>query len=88
MYCINRYIEIFRSSIAELKRTVSTNMSSGPIGMGGYNNRFTPYDVRDRGGNRGVGGGMGGMMGGGPRNDYDNNRGMGGGNRNLSKLFH
>lgn len=52
--------------------------------MGGYNNRFTPYDVRDRGGNRGVGGGIGGNMGG-PRNDYDNNRGMGGGNRKHIK---
>lgn len=38
-----RYIEIFRSSLAELKRSVSGN------------GRMAPYDLKDRGSNRGGG---------------------------------
>jgi len=39
-----RYIEIFRSSIAEMKRAT---------GGGGGGGRPGPYDIRDRGANRG-----------------------------------
>ncbi|XP_011210271.2 heterogeneous nuclear ribonucleoprotein H3 isoform X2 [Bactrocera dorsalis] len=50
----HRYIEIFRSSLAELKRAAKGNGRSGP------------YDLKDRGGNRG--------------NDYGGGRNMRGGN--------
>ena len=57
-----RYIEIFRSSLAELKRST-----------GNGNGRMAPYDLKDRGSNRGGGGGGG--------NDYSSN------NRNNRKFF-
>ncbi|XP_069966516.1 heterogeneous nuclear ribonucleoprotein H isoform X2 [Bactrocera oleae] len=50
----HRYIEIFRSSLAELKRAAKGNGRTGP------------YDLKDRGGNRG--------------NDYGGGRNMRGGN--------
>ena len=59
-----RYIEIFRSSLAELKRST-----------GNGNGRMAPYDLKDRGSNRGGGGGSGGG------NDYSSN------NRNNRKFF-
>lgn len=53
LYSPNRYIEIFRSSVAEMKRQQ----------MGG--GRPGPYDKKDRGASRGN---MGGGGGGGSRN--------------------
>lgn len=44
----NRYIEIFRSNLGEVRAAMSPKMR-GPGGpMGGYNSRPTPYDSRDR----------------------------------------
>lgn len=65
-FFICRYIEIFRSSLAELRRASTGNGRPGP------------YDLKDRGSNRG-GGGFGGGR---------NMRG-GGGNYNIifKKLF-
>ncbi|XP_075145630.1 heterogeneous nuclear ribonucleoprotein glorund isoform X2 [Haematobia irritans] len=59
----HRYIEIFRSSIAELKRTVSGN------------GRMAPYDLKDRGSNRGGNNDFGG-----------NNRNRGGNNGNFGNF--
>ncbi|XP_034115512.2 heterogeneous nuclear ribonucleoprotein F isoform X1 [Drosophila albomicans] len=64
----HRYIEIFRSSIAEMKR--ATN------GGGGGGGRPGPYDIRDRGANRG-----GNDFGG--RNDWGNNGNFGVGANNM-----
>ncbi|XP_020717001.1 heterogeneous nuclear ribonucleoprotein F [Ceratitis capitata] len=57
----HRYIEIFRSSLAELKRAAKGNGRSGP------------YDLKDRGSNRGNDYGGGRNMRGG--NDWGNNNG-------------
>ncbi|XP_037942785.1 heterogeneous nuclear ribonucleoprotein H2-like, partial [Teleopsis dalmanni] len=59
----HRYIEIFRSSLAELKRAASGN------------GRPSPYDIRDRGGNRGNDYGRNNMRG---NNDWGGNGGNGG----------
>ncbi|KAK0093599.1 hypothetical protein PV326_013136 [Microctonus aethiopoides] len=42
----HRYIEIFRSSLSEVRASIGPKMRNGP--MGGYNQRPTPYDQRDR----------------------------------------
>ncbi|XP_039961287.1 heterogeneous nuclear ribonucleoprotein H3 isoform X4 [Bactrocera tryoni] len=80
----HRYIEIFRSSLAELKRAAKGNGRSGP------------YDLKDRGGNRGndygggrnmrggnggSGGGIGGFGNGNNGNFGNGNGGFGGNNR-------
>ncbi|EDW14096.1 heterogeneous nuclear ribonucleoprotein A3 homolog 2 isoform X1 [Drosophila mojavensis] len=62
----HRYIEIFRSSIAEMKRATG----------GGVGGRPGPYDIRDRGANRG-----GNDFGG--RNDWGNNSNFGVGANNM-----
>ncbi|KAG7159863.1 Heterogeneous nuclear ribonucleoprotein H2-like, partial [Homarus americanus] len=74
---ISRYIEIFRSNLGEVRAAMSPKMR-GPGGpMGGYNNRPTPYDSRDRFGgmNRYSLGGRGRTRG---YNDYDDGPGWGG----------
>ena len=44
----DRYIEIFRSNLGEVRAAMSPKMR-GPGGpIGGYNSRPTPYDSRDR----------------------------------------
>ncbi|XP_042238449.1 heterogeneous nuclear ribonucleoprotein H2-like isoform X2 [Homarus americanus] len=73
----HRYIEIFRSNLGEVRAAMSPKMR-GPGGpMGGYNNRPTPYDSRDRFGgmNRYSLGGRGRTRG---YNDYDDGPGWGG----------
>ncbi|KAK0181942.1 hypothetical protein PV327_000120 [Microctonus hyperodae] len=42
----HRYIEIFRSSLSEVRASIGPKMRNGP--MGGYNQRPAPYDQRDR----------------------------------------
>lgn len=55
-----RYIEIFRSSLAEIR---SAGPKMRPMGPGGFNQRPAPYDRGDRFGgmNRYGGGNMGPM---------------------------
>lgn len=43
---INRYIEIFRSSLSEVRASIGPKMRGGP--MSGFNQRPAPYDQRDR----------------------------------------
>ncbi|KAK3886362.1 hypothetical protein Pcinc_009467 [Petrolisthes cinctipes] len=78
----HRYIEIFRSNLGEVRAAMSPKMR-GPGGpMGGYNNRPTPYDSRDRFGgmNRYSLGGRGRthFASEGGYNDYDDGPGWGG----------
>nr|CAD7404546.1 unnamed protein product [Timema poppensis] len=60
---VRGYIEIFRSSLMEVRAALSPKMRTG---AGGYNQRPTPYDRGDR---FGAGGGGGG---GGPMNRFGN----------------
>lgn len=54
-----RYIEIFRSSLAEIR---SAGPKMRPMGPGGFNQRPAPYDRGDRfGGMNRYGGNMGPM---------------------------
>ncbi|XP_034945143.1 heterogeneous nuclear ribonucleoprotein H2 [Chelonus insularis] len=43
----HRYIEIFRSSLSEVRASIGPKMRGGPMG-GGFNQRPAPYDQRDR----------------------------------------
>lgn len=43
---INRYIEIFRSSLSEVRASIGPKMRGGP--MGGFNQRPAPYTRGDR----------------------------------------
>lgn len=43
---IDRYIEIFRSSLSEVRASIGPKMRGGP--MGGFNQRPAPYDRGDR----------------------------------------
>ncbi|XP_011308354.1 heterogeneous nuclear ribonucleoprotein H [Fopius arisanus] len=43
----HRYIEIFRSSLSEVRASIGPKMRGGPM-SGGYNQRPAPYDQRDR----------------------------------------
>jgi heterogeneous nuclear ribonucleoprotein F/H len=42
----NRYIEIFRSSLSEVRASIGLKMRAGP--MGGFNQRPAPYDRGSR----------------------------------------
>lgn len=46
MSITNRYIEIFRSSLSEVRASIGPKMRGGP--MSGFNQRPAPYDQRDR----------------------------------------
>ncbi|KAJ8675176.1 hypothetical protein QAD02_010962 [Eretmocerus hayati] len=94
----HRYIEIFRSSLSEIRSSNSGKMRGGPMSGGGYNQRPAPYDRGSRFGgmNRYNNGNRG--SGRGDRRDYDdgpgwNDRGnysrgnnMGGGMRNRGDM--
>lgn len=43
---VNRYIEIFRSSLSEVRASIGPKMRGGP--MGGFNQRPAPYTRGDR----------------------------------------
>lgn len=43
---LNRYIEIFRSSLSEVRASIGPKMRGGP--MGGFNQRPAPYDRGSR----------------------------------------
>lgn len=43
---VNRYIEIFRSSLSEVRASIGPKMRGGP--MGGFNQRPAPYTHGDR----------------------------------------
>lgn len=44
----NRYIEIFRSSLSEVRVSIGLKMRAGPMATGGFNQRPSPYDRNDR----------------------------------------
>lgn len=44
----HRYIEIFRSSLSEVRASVGPKMRGGPMGGSGFNQRPSPYDRNDR----------------------------------------
>ena len=74
----SRYIEIFKSSLAEARSAMAPRMRGPMGGMGGGMGRPGPYDRGDRfgGGNMGGGGGgFGGGGGGGGGGGYSRGRG-------------
>ena len=58
-----RYIEIFKSTLAEARAAAMPRMRGGPMGV--MSKRPGPYDRMDRFGSAGGGGGGGGRGGGG-----------------------
>lgn len=84
---ICRYIEIFRSSSSECRRTTIFSRPGGGNGNGG-NGGGNGFDGNNRGGNgNGFNGGMGGNMGGGGGGGGRGGMGGRGNNRNFRGEF-